>query len=164
LGILRGDKDYGKYIGVNISLISDLLLTFKMGLTIMMSDHGTLAFKLEDNILMIEGCGPWNKEAMILSTHNAGLVQRQRKKARWGVIAVLNGDPIHTPDAAQLLIEYVKYDKQNGRIATALILTDSTCPELAKRHIADLYDKAGEDYQFFSNICDAKIWMATVLA
>jgi len=130
----------------------------------MMSDHGTLAFTLEDNILIIEGCGPWNKEAMVLSAHNADLVQRQRKKAKWGVIAVLNGDPIHTPDAAQLLIEYVKYDKQHGRIATALILTGSTCPELAKRHIADLYLKGGEVYQFFNNITDAKIWMATVLA
>ncbi|MFT6984331.1 MAG: hypothetical protein ACJAT7_000117 [Psychromonas sp.] len=129
----------------------------------MMRDHGTLAFKLEDNILIIEGCGPWNKEAMVFSVDNANVVKKLCTRDKWGVIVVLKGDPIHTSDAAELLIEYIKYDKQNGRIATALILNDSTCPVLGKRHIAELYDKAGEDYKFFNNIFDAKVWMLTLL-
>ncbi len=128
-----------------------------------MLDHGTLDFKLEDNILIIEGRGPWNKEAMILSSENANLVQKQRTKDEWGVIAIINGEPIHTPDAAELLVEYIKYDKNNGRVATALILTDSTFPALGKRHISELYNKAGEAFQFFNNITDAKIWMHSLL-
>jgi hypothetical protein len=77
-----------------------------------MLDHGTLEFQLEDDILIIEGRGPWNREAMLLSSENADIVKKQRTKDKWGVIAILNGDPIHTPDAAQLLVEYIKYDKK----------------------------------------------------
>ncbi|WP_369433847.1 hypothetical protein [Psychromonas sp. MME1] len=130
----------------------------------MKTDHGTLHFELVNNILMIEGCGPWNKEAMILSLSNANVVQRLRTHEKWGVIVTLNGDPIHTPEAAELLVEYVKYDKQNGRIATALILTDCTAPALGQRHLSDLYNQAGEAYQFFNNINDAKMWMTSILA
>ncbi|MCG6202541.1 hypothetical protein [Psychromonas antarctica] len=128
-----------------------------------MLDHGTLKFQLEDDILIIEGRGPWNREAMLLSSENADIVKKQRIKDKWGVIIILYGDPIHTPDAAQLLVEYVKYDKKNGRVATALILNGSKYPELGRRHITDLYNQAGEIAEFFNNITDAKKWMRSLL-
>lgn len=128
-----------------------------------MQDHGTLCFELKDNILLIEGCGPWNKEAMLLSSKSAQLAQKQRTKEKWGVIAIINGEPVHTPDAAELLIEYVRNDKKDGRVATGLILTGSSFPELGKRHIAKLYNKAGEQFQFFNNIADAEVWVRSLL-
>ena len=129
-----------------------------------MLDHGILNFRLEDNILIIEGTGPWNREALLLSSDTAGLVQKQRIKKKWGVIAIFNGDPIYTPDAADLLIEYVTYDKLQGRVATAVILNCSSSPELGQKHIGKICKQAGEQCQFFENLCDAKIWIKQQLA
>ena len=129
-----------------------------------MLDHGILNFKLDDNILIIEGTGPWNKEALLLSSDTAGLAQKPRIKKKWGVIAILNGDPIHTPDAASLLIEYVTYDKLHGRVATAVILKNASSPEFGRKHIDKIYEQAGELCQFFENLCDAKIWIKQQLA
>lgn len=124
-----------------------------------MLDHGILNFRLDDNILIIEGTGPWNREALLLSFDTAGLVQKQRIKKKWGVIAILNGDPIHTPDATTLLIEYVTYDKLHGRVATAVILKNARSPELGRKHIDKIYEQAGELCQFFDNLHDAKSWI-----
>lgn len=128
-----------------------------------MLDHGTLHFTLEENILIIDGRGPWNKEALLLSVANANAVQQNRSGDKWAVLVNVTGDPLHTPDAEELLVEYIKYDKQHGRVATALILTNSTSPELGKRHIADLYNRAGEQYQFFNNSAEAKSWLRALL-
>jgi len=128
-----------------------------------MLDHGTLHFTLEDNMLIIDGRGPWNKEALQLSVFNANAVQQKRTSDKWAVLINVTGDPIHTPDAAELLVEYIKDEKNHGRVATALILTNSTSPELGKRHIADLYNRAGEQYQFFNNRADAKSWLNALL-
>ena len=128
-----------------------------------MLDHGTLHFTLEEDILIINGRGPWNKEALLLSVANANTVQQTRSSDKWAVLVNVTGDPIHTPDAAELLTEYIKYDKQHGRVATALILTHSSSPELGKRHIAEVYTNAGEQYQFFNSSVEAKSWLRSLL-
>ncbi|WP_022943313.1 hypothetical protein [Psychromonas hadalis] len=129
-----------------------------------MLEHGILNIKLEDNILIIEGTGPWNREALLLSFDTAGVEQKRRISQKWAVITIFNGDPIYTPDAADLLIESIEYDKLHGRVATAVILKDSNFPGLGKRHLDKIYKKAGEPCQFFENLCDAKVWVKQQIA
>lgn len=125
--------------------------------------HGTLTFKFEDNILLIEGVGPWNKEALSLSLKDSQLLARNGNVERWGVIAIMHGDPIHTLDAEKLLIDIVIKDKCNGRVASALMLDDSNHPELGRAHIAKIYKSAGEQFEFFSNFSTAKSWLQNML-
>lgn len=95
-----------------------------------MNDHGIFSLNLDCNILTVEGYGPWNKEAMKISFANAELMLKIRGKVKWGIIAIIHGDPLHTPDAAELLVGQIKEDKRHGRIATAFILIHSTAPNL----------------------------------
>ncbi len=129
-----------------------------------MKDHGIFKLALENNILIVEGRGPWNKEALKISFANAKMMLKLREMGKWGIIAVMYGEPVHTPDAAELLIEQIKYEKTHGRTATAFILTNSTSPELGKRHLSDLCSKADETFQFFNNVTDAEIWMKPLLS
>ncbi|WP_019614576.1 hypothetical protein [Psychromonas ossibalaenae] len=127
-----------------------------------MKDHGVFKLALENNILIVEGRGPWNKEALKISFDNAKMMLN--KKEKWGIIAVMYGEPVYTPDAAEMLIERIKYEKTHGRTATAFILTNSISPELGKRHLSDLCSKADETFQFFNRVIDAEIWMKSLLS
>ena len=129
-----------------------------------MNDHGIFRLKLDSNILTVEGYGPWNKEAMKISFANARLMLKLREKDKWGIIAVIHGEPVHTPDAAELLVEQIKEEKRHGRIATAFILSHSTSPEFGKQHLSDLRAKADDTFEFFNNVTDADIWMKSKLA
>ena len=74
--------------------------------------HGEYLFSIEGNLLIIEGYGPWNLEAIINSSDDSEDMHKKLYGTRWGVLAIIHGDPIHTPDAAELLADLVKKDKK----------------------------------------------------
>lgn len=129
-----------------------------------MNDHGIFSLNLDGNILIVEGHGPWNKEAMEIAFDNSELMLKMREKVKWGIIAIIHGDPVHTPDAAESLIKQIIEDKKHGRIATAFILKQSSAPYFGKLHFSDLCVRAGETCEFFNSVTDAEIWMESKLA
>ena len=82
----------------------------------------------------------------------------------WAVLAILRGDAIYVPEAAKALISAVKQEVNNGRVATALLLNQSNSPEFGKRHIANIYRSAGENYEFFDDKKTAMAWLTSRLA
>lgn len=113
--------------------------------------------------MIITGTGPWNFESIIGSKNDAMRSHERLYNTRWGVLALLHGQPIHTPDAAEVLVEAVKRDKENGRKASALVLYDSESSIFGKYHIAEIYSKAGETFQFFDNEGSARAWLTEQL-
>lgn len=125
--------------------------------------HGKLAAIIEENILIIKGAGPWNKEALERASTEFSDLLRQLYGKKWAVMLLIHGDPIHTPDATELLIEAIKEDKKHGRITTAIVLNDCDDIGFAKIHIADIYDKSGEDIRFFNDEYSARKWLSKQL-
>jgi hypothetical protein len=123
------------------------------------SAHGTLQISLDGPILVVEGTGPWNAESLNLSANVAKPLAVQLKGNNWGVIAILHGQAVYVPDAAAGLVEVVKQDKINGRIATAVLADSCESPDFTKEHIANIYHEAGEHFEFFSEYGDAKEWL-----
>lgn len=121
--------------------------------------HGKLSASIEDNIFIIDGTGPWNKEALELATREFTALHQQLYGKKWGVLVLTHGDPIHTPDASHFLIETIKNDKKHGRVTTALVVKDCDDIKFAKIHIKDIYSKAGESLKFFDNEQIAKHWL-----
>lgn len=109
--------------------------------------------------MMIEGSGPWNLQSLEASAKEAKDIQNQLYGKPWGAIAIIHDQPIHVPDAAALLVDFVKQDIINGRIASALLVGECESPRFAINHIADIYDRAGETYQFFDELEPAKQWL-----
>ena len=109
--------------------------------------------------MMIEGSGPWNIQSLEASAEEARVVQSKLYGNPWGVIAIIHDQPIHVPDAAALLVEFVKQDLANGRVGSALLVGDSESPQFAKNHIADIYGRAGETLEFFDDLDTARIWV-----
>ena len=72
--------------------------------------HGEVCVHREGRILILEGHGPWNVEALQHSTDKAQPILQELSGAPWGVMASIYGEPIHVPDAEAHLIELVKFE------------------------------------------------------
>lgn len=123
------------------------------------AEHGTFKIWQEGQFMIIEGSGPWNLQSLEASAKEAQAAQNKLYGKPWGAIAVIHDQPIHVPDAATLLVEFVKRDIDNGRVGSALLVGACDSPQFAKNHIADIYSRAGEIYEFFDDLDTAKTWL-----
>ncbi len=121
--------------------------------------HGEVCVHREGRILILEGHGPWNVEALQHSTDKAQPILQELSGAPWGVMASIYGEPIHVPDAEAHLIELVKRDRENGRVGTALIVEKSNSPSFATQHFSSIYHRAGDNVEVFNDIKAAKRWL-----
>lgn len=122
--------------------------------------HGSVDLDVIDNILMVEGYGPWNLESVIESGERVvPLIKQLSLAGPWGALVVLHGDPIYVPDAANFLAESIQQQRKQGRVATSLVVEESNSPEFAKRHLSSIFDQAGETFRFFPNKEQAKWWL-----
>lgn len=121
--------------------------------------HGSVELHIQDRILYIEGAGPWNIEAIKETQANFTHLIEQLRGAPWAALVVLKGDPIYVPDAADYLVEVLREETKMGRVASAILIGDSTAPEFAKRHISDIYQRAEAEHRFFSDQTEATWWL-----
>ncbi|APD85876.1 hypothetical protein BM527_07135 [Alteromonas sp. Mex14] len=121
--------------------------------------HGEVRVHREGRILILEGHGPWNVEALQHSTDKALPILQELSGAPWGVMASIYGEPIHVPDAEAHLIQLVKKDIENGRVGTALIVEKSNSPSFATQHFSSIYHRAGDNVEVFTDINAAKRWL-----
>lgn len=126
-------------------------------------DHGTLDIQADGQILRIEGTGPWNLESLNKSGEVALPIVQPLLGKPWVVLAILHGQAIYVPDAADALVDIVREDKRKGRIASALVLTGSDSPTFSENHISEIYNRAGEDFAFFEEQQSAKSWLLNKL-
>ena len=136
-----------------------IIIKNKKDLVMFFYPHGELHFEIEGKFQIIKGTGPWNVESIVKSADDVSKIHNELYGTKWCVLAIIHGQPIHTPDAAQLLVETVIQDKKNGRIASALVLDESDNPNFGRHHIAQIYKEAGEKFDFFNDINNAKKWL-----
>lgn len=122
----------------------------------MFNSHGTLIINREDNIVILDGVGPWNEESVLSAREFFSKLHQEMRNDVWGLIAILRGESVHTPEASEQLIESIKKDKRNGRFCSALVLSDAEFPQMAKIHITNIYKAAGETYEIFDSLIEAK--------
>lgn len=121
--------------------------------------HGTVKLDVVENILQVEGLGPWNAESVIRASKTVSPLVERLSGQKWGVLVMLYGEPIYVPEAAAYLSDAIAAEKKLGRVATAVIVMESKSPEFAKNHLNQIYENAGEIVRFFDNKEDANWWL-----
>lgn len=121
--------------------------------------HGSLELKIQDRILYIEGCGPWNLESIKEAYQRFGPLVDSLFGSPWGAMVLLHGDPIYVPDAANYIIKTIANQRSKGLVASAILVGESNSPEFAKRHLSELHTKAGDTFRFFPNQDQAAWWL-----
>ena len=121
--------------------------------------HGSIDCHIQDNILFIEGDGPWNLEAVEQANNQYHQLMVTLHGKVWGKVVVLIGDPIYVPNAEEYLVQSIKQDRHNGCVATAIVVEQSNSPEFAKRHISEIHTKANDVFRFFADKDEASWWL-----
>lgn len=121
--------------------------------------HGNLELDIQDRILVIQGCGPWNLEAVNEAYSRFKPLVESLYGSPWGSLVEFSGDPIYVPDAAKYIIKTIKHEIKQGHVASAILVGESNSPEFAKRHLSELHTKAGDVFRFFSNKEEATWWL-----
>lgn len=122
-------------------------------------EHGMLHAKKENNILVVEGTGPWNIEMLDNSGVKAQQILHELSQDFWGALTIMHGEAVYLPDASERLIEIVKQQKSLKRVATAIIVADSSLPAFSQGYLSGIYEKAGEEFAFFEHKVDAIKWL-----
>lgn len=121
--------------------------------------HGELHIEVEGSLLIIDGQGPWNLNAIdICVVENDKKVTDLYGKP-WGVLFTAKGDAILVPEARNKLIEIIKQERKKGRVATALTIEHCSVPLMVEAQFKDLYTSAGDEYAFFTSKAQAKLWL-----
>lgn len=125
--------------------------------------HGTLDLRVEGRVLIVEGTGPWNMESIKSSGAKAEPLIKQLSGEPWVALVILHGESIYVPSAMNSLIQAVSHERSLGRCATALLVNDCFSPGFAKQHLAEIYQKANEIYEFFDDTDHARQWLNSQL-
>ncbi len=126
--------------------------------------HGSLTLSVEGSLLMLEGEGPWNLESLLKSGKDVAPLVTPLYGKPWGVVCTILGEPIYVPEAAKMLVDIVRTDKEKGRVASALLVNRCNAPKFAHNHISEIYNEAGEEFAFFDDIEEAKRWVNQKIA
>ncbi len=129
----------------------------------MLHAHGEFNFKVESDILILEGRGPWNVEAISRSPEVESEFQDKLYGNLWGVICIFYGDPILIPEAVDILIKDIVRDRVNGRAATALILEKQESSKISLTHISQILSTAGEPFKQFDHRGEAEKWLRSMI-
>lgn len=121
--------------------------------------HGSLNLDIQDRILMIDGCGPWNLEAVNEAYSRFKPLVETLYGSPWASLITFSGEPIYVPDAANYIIKTIKHERRMGHVASAILVDGSNSPEFAKRHLSELHTKAGDTFRFFSDKEQAAWWL-----
>jgi len=121
--------------------------------------HGEMQIEVEGSLLIIEGRGPWNLNAIDIC-----VVENDKKVSDlygnpWGVLFTAKGDALMVPEARIKLIEIIKKERQKGRVATALVIEQSSVPLMVEAQLKDIYTTAGDEYCHFQCKIEARHWL-----
>ncbi|MCC2616977.1 hypothetical protein LJ739_12060 [Aestuariibacter halophilus] len=121
--------------------------------------HGTLSVRIDGQVLILEGQGPWNTEALQIEDERIMTQVKGLYGQPWGVLGLFRGEAVYVPEAAKALVENVREEKHQGRIATAIVIEASPSAQFSQLHLKDLYQQASENVSFFSTEADAMAWL-----
>lgn len=126
-------------------------------------EHGRLKLSTVGQILIIEGEGPANIEA--IKDYQTRVVQYREAimQAPWASLVLLSGVPLITADGIDLLHQIVTDAKALKLKATAIVFIDVEFENVIRQFWESIYKDVGVTYGFFDTEQDAKEWLLKIL-
>ncbi len=117
----------------------------------------------QSNILEVEAFGPFNEqvtEKYIDDMYNAC---DQFSGQPWGLLIAFYGNSVFSPEAEEALIKVNKYRVEQGLIANASVLIDSSTADIQQLQLRRIYQACDITFYVFSDIDSAKSWLEQYL-
>jgi len=120
--------------------------------------HGAYRVDIQENLLVIEAKGPFNKE--VVKQYSLDLANAvQKMQAPWGQLIIMHQDSLFTPDAENLMHKSARARKLFGLYASAIVLVETTVRFAIEHQVSNIYRRADIAHDFFENEQQARTWL-----
>ena len=127
------------------------------------SSHGRYSINAINNVIIVDGHGPYNEE--LLTAYNLDITraieQVKKNYDHWGQIVYLHDNALLSPEAEiQLEMESKWLHLNKGFTHCAFILVDMEASSLVQKQYAGLLSASGIKSIFCETLEEAKAWLS----
>ncbi|NQY88313.1 MAG: hypothetical protein HRT51_11330 [Colwellia sp.] len=127
------------------------------------SAHGSYRIEQQNNILLIEAQGSFNDVVTEQFHKDIKIITDKMRHKPWASLISFKGNGVITPDAEQNLIETTHYRVENGMVAIAAVIIDSTYADILQMQLQRIYQSCSVQFNFFSDTKNAKYWLESFI-
>lgn len=117
----------------------------------------------QSNILQVEAYGPFNDKVTKKYIDDMYNACEQFAGQPWGLLIAFYGNSVFSPEAEEALIKVNKYRVEQGLVANASVLIDSTTADIQQLQLRRIYQACNITFYVFSDIDNAKSWLEQYL-
>ncbi|EPJ51551.1 MAG: hypothetical protein OFPI_17070 [Osedax symbiont Rs2] len=120
--------------------------------------HGEYRVDIQQNLLIVEAKGPFNKEVVkqyALEMQHAV----QKMQSPWGQLIIMHQDSLFTPEAEKLMHKSARARKLSGLYACAIVLVETTVRFAIEHQVSNIYRRADIAHDFFDCEQQARAWL-----
>ena len=125
--------------------------------------HGRVTFSIDDDVLICEAVGPFNKELITaIESVEIELIHELKSHGKWGEIIIIGGSALGSAETLQAFTAYLKSLVQQQFIASVSTLVMDAQVEGAgvmTPHLIKAYQDAGLNLTVFNNVNEARVWV-----
>lgn len=128
------------------------------------SIHGTYNIDVQNNVITVDGHGPFNEELLTAynSDINKAIEKVKRNHKTWGQIVYLNESALLSEEAEKKLEGESKWLHDNvGFDYCAFILVNMQGASMVQKQYENLLRSSGIKTYFCETLEDAKLWLRT---
>jgi hypothetical protein len=128
--------------------------------------HGRFELDIDGRIFISRTWGPWNLECVQAYHEETNRKVQLLSGAPWVVLALVGGEPIHTPQSMAEVVRTICDHRAMGRCATALVFVDIDVDarNLMRLMLSPMYVQAEEPFYFADDEATARAWLQAQLA
>jgi len=128
--------------------------------------HGRFDLAVDGRVLISRTSGPWNLECVLAYHDETNRKVQSLAGSPWVVLALVGGEPIHTPESMAEIVTTIRDHRMLGRCATALVFVDVDVDarNLMKLMLSPMYVQAHEPCWFADDEATALAWLKVQLA
>ena len=126
--------------------------------------HGDIRVSVDDRLMIIEGTGPANIEAVQVYQENAQRFRDMLNEGPWASLVLLKGEPLLSPEAKSKLIEIIRYASTQKVIATGVVMQDLPYIKTIRHFWTSVYEETTLPYRFFDDEDQARSWLNEQIA
>lgn len=126
--------------------------------------HGDVSISIDDRLMIIDGVGPGNTEAVLKYQQLAKQYRPQLSDKHWASLVRLKGEPFLIPEAKAMMAETIQFAMSQKLAATAVVFQDIKHEQTVQFFWESIYVKTGIPHAFFKQEDDARAWLYEQIA
>jgi len=113
----------------------------------------------KSNILQVEAFVPFTEEVTEKYIDDIYRACEEFSGQPWGLLISFYGNSVFTPDVEESLIKVNKYRVEQGLIASATVLINSSTADIQQLQLRRIYQACDITFYVFSDVDNARVWL-----